>query len=486
MRFLARSLTGLFLLAMTFGLLALAGGLIADAIADRMAGEERSQPARERVFSANVLMVTPGRVVPELTAFGEVQSRRTLEVRSPRSGRIIEIAQGFADGAAVEEGQLLLRLDPADAVAARDLALAGMSEAEAEVRDAARSLGLAQDDLAAAEAQLELRRQALTRQQDLQARGVGSPAAVETAALALSSSEQAVLSRRSALAQAEARVDQAASGQKRAEIALNEAERALSDTEIRANFSGRISGAAIVEGRLVNANERLADIIDPEALEVAFRLSTAQFARLVDEDGGLIAAEVEARLDVLGAEIVAKGRVERVGAAVAEGASGRVVYAALTNTRGFRPGDFVTVTVAEPALEGVALLPATAVNGTGMVLVLGAEDRLEERAVQVLRRQGDDVIIAAADLDGREVIAERSPLLGAGIRIKPLRAAEDGAAPAAPETVELTPERRAELIAFVEANSRMPAEAKARVLEQLAQDKVPAQVVARLEERMGG
>lgn len=486
MRFLARSLTGLFLLAMTFGLLALAGGLIADAIADRMAGEERSQAARERVFSANVLMVTPGRVVPELTAFGEVQSRRTLEVRSPRSGRIIEIAQGFADGAAVEEGQLLLRLDPADAVAARDLALAGMSEAEAEVRDAARSLGLAQDDLAAAEAQLELRRQALTRQQDLQARGVGSPAAVETAALALSSSEQAVLSRRSALAQAEARVDQAASGQKRAEIALNEAERALSDTEIRANFSGRISGAAIVEGRLVNANERLADIIDPEALEVAFRLSTAQFARLVDEDGGLIAAEVEARLDVLGAEIVAKGRVERVGAAVAEGASGRVVYAALTNTRGFRPGDFVTVTVAEPALEGVALLPATAVNGTGMVLVLGAEDRLEERAVQVLRRQGDDVIIAAADLAGREVIAERSPLLGAGIRIKPLRAAEGEAAPAAPETVELTPERRAELIAFVEANSRMPAEAKARVLEQLAQDKVPAQVVARLEERMGG
>ena len=32
----------------------------------------------------------------------------------------------------------------------------------------------------------------------------------------------------------------------------------------------------------------------------------------------------------------------------------------------------------------------------------------------------------------------------------------------------------------------MPAEAKARVLAQLQQDRVPARVVARIEERMGG
>lgn len=486
MRFLARSLTGLFLLAVTVGFLALAGSLIAGAIADRMAGDKPSQPVRERVFSANVVLVTAEQIVPELTAFGEIQSRRTLELRSPRSGRIIEIADGFADGAAVEEGQLLLRLDPSDALAARDLAVAGMNEAEAEVRDAGRSLALAKDDLSAAEAQLDLRRQSLTRQQDLQQRGVGSPAAVETAALAVSSAEQAVLSRRSSLAQAEARVDQAGSSLKRAEIALAEAERALSDTEIRASFNGRLNGAAVVEGRLVSANERLAEIIDPDSLEVAFRLSTAQYARLVDEKGALIAADAVARLDVLGAEIVATGKLERVSAAVAEGATGRVVYASLSGTRGFRPGDFVTVTVSEPPLDAVAKLPATAVNGLETVLALGPDDRLEELKVEVLRRQGDDVIIAASALAGREVIAERSPLLGAGIRVKPLRADNVQAAPAEPETVELTPERRAELIAFVEANNRMPAEAKARVLEQLSQEKVPAQVVARLEGRMGG
>lgn len=488
MRFMARSLMGLFLLAVTAGLLGLAGSLISGAIADRMAGDEPSRPARERVFSANVVTISPQRIEPELVAFGEVRSRRTLELRSARGGRIVEIADGFDDGAMVAAGQLLLRLDPADATSARDLALAGMSEAEADARDAARSLDIARDDLAATEAQLDLRRMALSRQEDLQTRGVGSAAAVETAALAVSSAEQAVLSRRSALAQAEARVDQAASSVNRAKIALAEAERALADTEIRASFAGRLNGVTVVEGRLVSANERLAEIIDPEALEVAFRLSTAQFSRLADGSGGVLSAEVRATLDVLGAEIAAKGLVERVGASVGEGASGRLVYASLTDARGFRPGDFVTITISEPALDGVALLPATAVNGDGQVLVLGAEDRLEATAVTVLRRQGDLVLVDGTALAGREVVAEQSPLLGAGIKIKPIRpnAADASAAPAEPESVTLSPERRAELVAFVEANTRMPAEAKARVLEQLAQEKVPAQVIARIEERMGG
>ncbi len=488
MRFLSRSLIGLFLAALTLGFLALAGSVIVGAISARMAGDKPSQPARERVFSANVMTVTAGTIVPELAGFGEIRSRRTLEVRAPRSGRVIEIGSGVEDGASVSEGQLLLRLDPADAISARDLAQASVTEAEAEVRDADRALILARDDLAAAQSQLGLRRQALTRQEDLQARGVGSPAAVETAALAVSAAEQAVLSRRSSLAQAEARVDKAASGLSRATITLAEAERVLADTEIRATFDGRLNGVSIVTGGLVSANEVLAEVIDPDALEVSFRLSTAQFARLLDAQGGLILAPVKVSLDVLGAEISANGTVARVGAAVGEGATGRLVYATLDRARGFRPGDFVTLSILEPALSGVALLPSTAVDGTGTLLVLGAEDRLEAQTVSVLRRQGDGVIIDSRGLAGREVVTERSPLLGAGIKIKPIRpvGAQSAAAPPVPETVALTPERRAQFIAFVEGNTRMPADAKTRMLEQLAQEKVPAQVIARLEERMGG
>ena len=59
-------------------------------------------------------------------------------------------------------------------------------------------------------------------------------------------------------------------------------------------------------------------------------------------------------------------------------------------------------------------------------------------------------------------------------------------APADNALVELTPERRAALVAFVEGNQAMPAETRARVLAKLRQEKVPAEVVQRIEARIGG
>lgn len=487
MRFFGRTMSGLFLAALTLAILALAVRVIIGAFQDRMADGDGPRPAEERVVSASVLRVEAGTLVPEFVAYGEVRSVRTLELRAPQGGRVVELSPGFADGSAVTAGEVLVRLDPAEATAARDLAAAALAEAEAAGREAAGALILARDDLAAAEDQVALRAQALARQRDIQARGAGSAAAVETAALAESSAEQALLSSRAALAGAEARVDQTAIAVQRARISLTEAERALAETVIRAEFTGRLNGiAAVVAGGQVSANERLGEIIDPSALEVTFRLSTAQYARLIDDTGALVPARVTVSLDVAGADIAAEGRVVRTGASGAEAGGGRLVYAALDTTRGLRPGDFVTLRIAEPALDNVAELPATALDAAGRVLALDAEDRLSEVAVVVLRRQGDRVIVAPGALIGREVVAERSPLIGAGIKVRPVRPGDLTEARAEPEDVALTDDRRAELIAVVEGNSQMPEDAKARVIEQLQQDRVPVQVIERIEARMGG
>jgi hypothetical protein len=52
--------------------------------------------------------------------------------------------------------------------------------------------------------------------------------------------------------------------------------------------------------------------------------------------------------------------------------------------------------------------------------------------------------------------------------------------------LELSPERRARLEAFVEESTDMPEAAKARLRARLAAPRVPARVVARLEKRMEG
>ncbi len=485
MRFLRQSLSGLFLLAMTGALLVYAGSMIYGAVQARLSEEPRPSRSRERIFSVTVIPAEIGRVDPLTTAFGQIESARKLDLRAGASGTVLELSDNFVEGGLVEQGETLVLIDPAEAQSALDRAVSDLSDTELEAREAARAIVLARDELAAAQEQVALRTKAFERQKDLAARGVGTAATVETAELAASSARQAVLSRRQALAQAEARVEQAQTKIARAKLAKADAMRKLENTQITAEFAGALSDVTASRGGLVSTNERLAQLIDPAALEVSFRLSTAQYARLLNEQGAIGQAPVSVILDVFGADLVAKGTLSRDSAAVGEGQSGRLVFAKLDAAPGFKPGDFVRVEVTEPTLRGVIRLPASALGADGNVLVIGEGDRLEAVPVRLERRQGDDVLVRSRDLMGRNVVSARTPLLGAGIKVKPLTA-EGASKIEEPEMLELSAERKAKIRAFVEANNRIPDEAKARILGQLDKPQVPAQMVQRIEGRMGG
>lgn len=485
MRFLRYSLAGLFLVGMTASLLVYAGWLVYGAVDARMNDEPRPSRSRERVFSVSVVTAQVQSETPVLTAFGQIESARSLELRAGSGGTIVALSANMIEGGEVGAGEVLLRVDPAEAQSALDRARTDLSDAELEAREAGRALELARDDVAAAREQAALRQKAFERQSDLAQRGVGSAASVETAELAAASARQSVLARRQALAQAEARLSQSETRIARARIAVADAERRVQDTVLTATFDGSLSDVNVVEGGIVTPNERIARLIDPDRLEVSFRVSTAQYARLLEAEGGLKAADVTVTLDVFGTDLTAEGRVSRDSAAVGEGQSGRLLFATLAHAPGFKPGDFVKVDVTEPPLPFVARLPASALGQDGAVLVLGEEDRLEELPVTLMRRQGDDVLVRARGLNGREVVTARTPLLGAGIKVTPLRGAQASEIKE-PEMLELSQERRAKIRAYVEANSRIPEAAKARILAQLEKEKVPAQMVQRIEGRMGG
>lgn len=486
MRFLRQSMVGLFLASVTLGLLIYAAQIIAGAVQERMADERPAPPARERVFVVNLVSAVPSTEIPVLETFGEIDARRTLQLRAAVAGRIVELSDNFEDGAAVQQGDVLVSVDPAELQASVDRLTADLADANAEVRDADRGLELALLDLEAATQQANLRRQAFRRQQDLAGRGVGTTATVETAELASAAAQAVVITRRQSVTQAEARIDQAATRLARAKIALAEGRRNLADTTIIAPFDGTLSDTQLVKGGLIAVNERVADLIDPGDLEVAFRVSTAQYARLLDASGTLIRAPVTVSLEATGSDLTAQGVLSRVNAGAGEGQTGRLVFARLDQPIGFRPGDFVTVRVQEPAVRDVVRLPASSYDAAGHVLVLVGEDRLERLSVELVRRQGDDVLVRGRGLAQREVVRELSPLLGEGIAVRPVRIDGSQAALPQPSVLDLTDERRAKLVDFVRQDTQMPEAAKARVLAQLAEEQVPAQVVDRIERRMGG
>ena len=487
MRFLGRSIAGLFLLAVTVGLLGYAAIVVRGAVESRLADEPSERAPRERVFTVETVRAVPARETPVIEAFGQIDTRRNLELRAAAPGRVIWVSPDFAEGGRVAAGDVLVRIDPTDAETTLARGQTDLADAEAELRAANDAIALSINEVAAAQEQALLRERALDRQRDLSARNVGSAAAVDEAELTLSTARQAVLARQQALASAHARLDRAAIQQKRAELVVDEARRTVQDTTLTAAFDGELSDVAPLEGRLLTQGEQLGTLVDTRALEVGFRVSAAQYARLIDAQGALRPTPVRVTLDVAGLALIAEGRLSRAAAVVGEGESGRLVFANLDRAPGFKPGDFVTMAVDEAPLDGVVRLPASAVDAAGTVLVLGPEARLQEAPVTVLRRQGDTVLVEAAGIAGRDVVAARTPLLGAGIRVRPLSGeTTSAAAPAADEMLALSDDRRARLRAFVEGNGRMPDAAKTRILAQLDQPLVPARVVERLEQRIGG
>ncbi len=479
MRFMTRGLLGLCLLVLTAGLLLIAGNVFYNAVQEKQAQSERQQPQRERTFSVEVETVALRTVTPVIETYGEVVSGRTLEIRAVSGGALVRLDQNFREGGKVGAGDLLFQTDPASAEAALKLLQTELVEAEAQLVEAREALTLAQDEQVAAERQAALRWQALDRQKSLKERGVGTDAAIESAELALSSAEQTILGKRQAVADAKARISRAETQLSRTRINADEAARKLRDTAVHAEFDGVLSDVSAVLGGLVNANERVGQLIDPNALEVLFRISNAEFATLTASPSGL--ADAEVLVDFNGMPQPVRGRIARVSAAVGEGQTGRELYASLELDPGasLRPGDFVSVRIEEPELTDVAVIPASAVTTAGEVLLVGADNRLEAAKVQVLRKQGDNVLVKADAIVGRQLVLKRAPQLGVGIRVDPKSAGglviEDEA------LVPLSEEKQALIIAALEQNRRIPVSVRERMLARVRTGEVPAQMAERLE-----
>lgn len=491
MRFLLRMFLGLILFAAGLAAAGLGGLQLKDSLAGRGEGAGFGAPgSRERTFSVRAAEIRNETLRPEIVAYGEIRSWRTLELRATAGGRLVELSDDFRDGETVEQGALLFRIDPKDFAARVADARVALAEAEAELAEAEQSVEVSRREMDAADTQKQLRESALRRQRDLLERGVATSKLVEDAEMALASAEQTAASRAQMMLTSQIRIDRSRLKVERARIALAEAERDLAETEHRAPFRGLLSNVNAVLGGLANPNEKLGELIDPTALEAVFRVTNAQFARLLGPDGALRPTELTVTLDLDEAPLTVGGVIDRAGAVIGEGQTGRLVYARLDLDRAtlLRPGDFVTVRIIEPPLENVARVPSSAVTESGEMLMIGPDDRLAAATVRILRRTGDDVIVAGAP-DGARHVAERAPQLGAGVKVKVIDAPDEvAAAPAAApsELIDLTPDQQKRIIAMVEANDSIPSDRKTRLLAVLREGKAPQQLMDRIATRRQG
>ncbi len=368
------------------------------------------ETARERptppapVVGVIALEPAPFRRVVE--AFGTVVAAREVSVSPEVQGRMEEIHPQLEPGGIVREGELLLRIDPAEYRAA----VAGAEAALAEARAAL---------------EIERGRQVVARR-EWELFGGEIPDAELGGELALRGPQ---------LRQAEARIAAARS-------ALAAARLDLARTEIRVPFDALVVSEAAEVGQRASSESAVAQLVGVDRFWVRASLPLARLPAVLAMD-----AAPPARVALapgFGDELVREGRLVRtLGRVDPEGRMAQVLVA-IDDPLGLEAGpaiplgSYVRVELEAGELEDVVHVPRQGVRENGELWVADAQDRLQVRRAEVVWRQGE--VLAVRDVfepDDRLIVTSLgSPVPGMPLRPRP-HAATARESPLDPATEEL-------------------------------------------------
>ena len=491
MNFLLRSFLGLIILSITLGFLIFGSLVLIEALKKRSEKSDNRRFQKERVFAVNVETLNKQIASPKILSYGEIYSKRMLEIRPLVSGRLDYVSEKFVEGGYVKSGDILFRLNQKDYLNELEIAEIDLEDTKAQLSEAISKLDYANLEFEVSESQLNLRKNALDRQTQLAESGLITSSQLENTQLAYSSSKQQFLNKQNLVKSSKNAIDKLKIQLKRRSISIDKAKRNLDETEIKAPFDGIIASVNILPGSVINKNEKLGTLLDPNSLEVMFNLSANEFARVIDKDGKLLNLDITAYLKLSNNDIPFSGKIERINPEIINIGSGRKLFASINlgENKTLRPGDFVVLEIKEPSLKNITVLPSSAVTIDGKIFILEEDNRLKEIEVTILRRQGNEVIVSGAPTD-KEYVMQRSPQLGNGLKIKPLRKKDREISNSVNlsknnELVTISPEKQKKLINILDKLDRMPKSVKDRLYEQINSGKIKAKTLKRLEKNMG-
>lgn len=329
-----------------------------------------------------------GRTVPHLIA----------EVR-PQVGGIIK-KRLFTEGSEVKAGQLLYQIEPASYQAAFASAKAALAKAEANLSSIA----------------LKAKRYAEL---------------ITINAVSHQDNDDAQAS----LKQAEAEVAAAKAAVDTARINLNY-------TGITAPISGRIGRSTVTDGALVTANQAaaLATIQQLDTMYVDVTQSTAELLRLKQNlASGLMkkSGAAQARVKLIledGSPYPLPGTLKFSDVTVDQSTGSITLRAIFPNPKQtLLPGMFVRAILEEGVMDNAILAPQRGVTrnpkGEPLVMVVGAENKVEPRIIKVVRTIGDAWLVSDGLKAGDRIILEGIQKAKPGT---PVKTVPFGSTPAAP------------------------------------------------------
>lgn len=339
----------------------------------KKAGE--NMPPQAGSLEVGVVVVQPQRVTLSTELSGRTVPQQIAEVR-PQVGGIIQ-KRVFTEGTDVEAGQVLYQIDPATYQAALGSASAAMAKAEANL-DAARLKE---------QRKSELLKTSMVSQQEYD-------------------------DAHAALKQAEA--DVALTGASVEIARIN-----LAFTNVKAPVSGRIGRSSVSEGALVTASQpaALATIQQLDPMYVDVTQSTVEMLKLrqnlasgILDKGGSAQAPVKLLLED-GSAYPLAGTLKFSEVTVDQNTGSVTLRAVFPNPdKTLLPGMFVRAILEEGVNQSAILVPQRGVTrnpkGDAVVMVVGAEEKVEPRVIRVVRTVGENWLVSDGLKAGDRVILE--------------------------------------------------------------------------------
>jgi membrane fusion protein (multidrug efflux system) len=350
-----------------------------------------------------IVVVKPEKVSLTTELSGRTSPHLIAEVR-PQVGGIIQ-KRLFMEGSDVHAGQVLYQIDPASYQAA--FASAKAAEARAEA-----TLGSVR----------------------LKAERYGDLVKIKAV------SQQDYDDAHAALKQAEA--DVAAT-----RAAVDTARINLAYTKVTAPISGRIGRSSVTDGALVTASQptALAAIQALDTMYVDVTQSTADLLRLKQNlASGVMKKSGSARVMLMledGSTYPLPGTLKFSEVTVDQSTGSVTLRAVFPNPKlVLLPGMFVRAVLEEGVNENAILIPQRGVTrnpkGDAMVMVVGADEKVEPRPITVVRTIGDNWLVSDGLKAGDRVILEGLQRARPGT---PVKAVPFGSAPAAPSAAAPQP-----------------------------------------------
>lgn len=336
--------------------------------------------------------VTPVVTVNEhlrITSQGTVQPRTQSELIPEVSGRVVWMSPALVDGGRFQREEILARIDDADYVTALQRTKAVLQRTKVEFEYAA-------DEL--------------KRLRSLHKRELASQKQLDNAR----------------------RAEQVASanlGESRA--ALEQAERDLARTEIKAPYDGLVRNEQVDIGQFIARGTSIGTIYATDYVEVRLPIAADQliYTGLPVATSGHIPDAIQPTVLVSGLlggiNLQWEGRLVRLDAEIDE--RSRMIYGVVRlrqdvdETHPIIPvGLFVQADIRGRKVENIVRLPRSAMRDQNQVLVVDEENRLRFRQVSIMRLEHDDMIIDGGLENGELVCLSPLQTVVDGMLVKPV------------------------------------------------------------------